>query len=399
MKNVYITFYSAGNFGDDFFIKIISDYFSNVKFSLLINPKYKIKKLSNNVKILWISSYMITISQKICSLLSRKSQFGNISKKILETFMDFTNNTNIKRADAVVRIGGSILMEHSDNKQEIDFCLSSDTPRDYSIRCKVKSKSSKQFIIGANFGPYYGASHLHWVENVFSKCENVCLRDFSSYNLFRHLDNVQYAPDTVFLHQPICMENKVNKKVLISLIDPSRNEKEKKFAEKYYLLIKESILTLINRGYTIDLVSFCDKEGDKNGIEKVVSMLPSEEKVFIHSYNGDVDEILELFKTSDFVIGTRFHSIILGIIYEKPTFPIAYSCKTINYLMDLNFVGKYARLDELDKICVEDVLYNFEKNIVCPCQNHKKYAKNQFYALERYLNDNFDDEIGVRCGN
>lgn len=88
---------------------------------------------------------------------------------------------------------------------------------------------------------------------------------------------------------------------------------------------------------------------------------------------------------SDLVIGTRFHSFILGFIYNKPTFPISYNCKTVNYLNDLNFTGKYVKLDEIKNCTVDDVLYNYRNNIICNCDLHKRYAKNQFYALEMFL--------------
>lgn len=393
MKKVFLTFYSAGNFGDDFFIKIIGDYFKNVEFLLIINPKYKIKNLPENVRILKISSWIITILNKLCSLTNGNSKFKEKYKKILEKCVTGIIQIIQQHVAAVVRIGGSIFIEHSEKDKEIDFSISPKENRDYSIKCKVKKNNSKEFIIGANFGPYYGESHLHYVENLFKENVNVCLRDYSSYMLFKHLDNVQYAPDTVFIYKPneITKNNTGSKRVFISMINPLRSVREKKVAEHYYSLILETIKTLQKRGFVIDLVSFCNNEGDKYAIEKVYNSLISTENVYKHYYSGDIDEILGLVAQSDFVIGTRFHSIILGILYGKPTFPIAYSCKIVNYLLDLNFEGKLVCFNDIDKVNVKDVLYNYDNNYICACDDHKKYAENQFYALNRYLNNDFEE--------
>lgn len=228
------------------------------------------------------------------------------------------------------------------------------------------------------------------MENLFKDKVNVCLRDYSSYNLFKHLDNVQYAPDTIFLYNPIDEKKHLGKRAVISMIDPLTKVKSEKIEKSYYSLIKETIVVLKERGFKIDLVSFCNNEGDGNAIEKVYHLLESKKDVSLHYYNGNCEEILNLFNQSDFVIGSRFHSIILGFIFEKPTFPISYNCKTVNYLADLNFKGKFVLLDKVDVFTVNDVLYNYDNHIICKCDCHKKYAENQFYALKRFLNNDFD---------
>lgn len=87
------------------------------------------------------------------------------------------------------------------------------------------------------------------------------------------------------------------------------------------------------------------------------------------------------------MIGSRFHSVILGILYGKPIFPVSYNCKIENYLADLRFQGKYATLDQLPSLKVEDVIYNYENRIITDCSEHKKYAGNQFCGLKEYLGD------------
>lgn len=97
--------------------------------------------------------------------------------------------------------------------------------------------------------------------------------------------------------------------------------------------------------------------------------------------------MLRLFAGASFIIGSRFHSIILGILYGKPVFPISYNCKTENYLVDLQFAGKYTTLDRLPSMMLGDVIYNYENKIITDCSEHKKYAENQFWGVKEYLRD------------
>lgn len=387
MKKIYIHFYSAGNFGDDFFIKLISKHFPNVQFELLINPKYKIQNLPANVKVLRFSSWIITICNKIISVIQEKKIQNLLQKCVLAR-----EKAIKKKANAVVYIGGSIFMEkNEENIQEQRFSIPRNVKRDYSIKCKVKKGDSNEFVIGANFGPYYREDHLKSVTNLFNKKCNVCLRDYSSYKLFEQLENVQYAPDVVFSYEVVESKNcNPGKSVVISVIAPEKKGINEENTEYYYDLMKTTIEELRENNYIIDLVSLCDNEGDRIGISKIVGLLDTKEKIRIHYYTGNIEEILSVFEMADFVIGARFHSIILGFLYNKPVFPISYNCKTDNYLLDLDFLGKYARLDDLEMTTVEEVLFNLKNNILCTCDIHKKYAKNQFYALEKFLNEEFD---------
>ena len=120
-------------------------------------------------------------------------------------------------------------------------------------------------------------------------------------------------------------------------------------------------------------------------------MLPEGTRITTHFYNGNIGKTLEVFSKASFVIASRFHSMILGISFGKPVFPISYNCKTINYLNDLHFAGKYATLSSLFEITSEDVLYNYEKYIVTECTLHKQYAIHQFRALRTFLDNTVKD--------
>ena len=134
------------------------------------------------------------------------------------------------------------------------------------------------------------------------------------------------------------------------------------------------------------LTSFCEREGDGIGIRELLNRVASSYVTTCY-YDGDMDKILSLFANSSFVIASRFHSFILGILFGKPVFPIAYNCKTENYLYDLNFSGRYVNLNDITTLTLDDILFNYNNHIITDCTNHKRYAVNQFWGLRTYLDE------------
>lgn len=136
------------------------------------------------------------------------------------------------------------------------------------------------------------------------------------------------------------------------------------------------------------MVAFCVREGDEIGIKTLLNRIPSNNYVSTFCYDGDINAVLKLFANTSFVIASRFHSFILGILFGKPVFPIAYNCKTENYLYDLDFCGKYVKLNDMANLKLQDILFNYKNKIITECSDHKKHAVNQFWGLRKYLDEN-----------
>lgn len=140
--------------------------------------------------------------------------------------------------------------------------------------------------------------------------------------------------------------------------------------------------------YEVDLISFCDKEGDDKGIRKILTCLSDEHhkcSIGVYRYNGDIEKILGLFARAEYIVASRFHAMIIGMLYGKPIFPICYGAKMIHYLEDIGFTGKIGKPNSLKDITVEDVLFNLKHNIVAQCEQHKDLAYLQFEGLRMYL--------------
>lgn len=76
---------------------------------------------------------------------------------------------------------------------------------------------------------------------------------------------------------------------------------------------------LINDGYKITYMSFCKAENDELAIEKILEKLDDKIKsdVETYYYRGNIRETLNVLNNANVIVGTRFHSIILGMLLNK----------------------------------------------------------------------------------
>ena len=376
MKKVLLRFYSRGNFGDDLFIWIFSNHFKDCLIDLIVNPRYIPKNLDKNVRI-HPFSYVEKLIEKFSSKVGWNSKFAQLNLKIIDYIYHKVGDSH----DATVEIGGSIFMDHYAGNKEIEFQVK-ELPN-YAINSRLQDNGNK-FVIGANLGPAYSERYWVYIKEKLKEYNHVCLRDYSSYNMVKQLQHVQYAPDIAFLTPKPAVSIK-EEKIVISVIDICRYTSESKVISAYYSLLSDAVTYFSEKDITVTLVSFCKREGDEDAIKKLCDLLPNNSKIVLSYYNGNYEEIIRLFAQATYIIGSRFHSIILGIAFDKPVFPIAYNSKTTHYLSDLAFSGNQVNLNDLPTLTLDDLIYNYKHKIVVDCSKHKQYAINQFWGLNKYL--------------
>ena len=379
-KKIVLDFYSCYNLGDDLFVLVFAEHFSDHNIRLLVNPKCIPKGLPKNVRV-HPYSYLDLVLRKLMDVCASRG------KEKLAQSMEHLRKRCLDRigahCDAFVKIGGSIFMQHAPGCAEIDF--STTEKPDFTLR-KPTGGRGNHFIIGANLGPVYSEDYWEQMAEKFREYRHVCLRDYASYRKMRAAPNAQYAPDVLCL-LPKPSVSAAGERVVISIMNICRYTDSETVARAYYDLLTQAIAHFVGRGVPVTLMSFCQWQGDEAGIEELLKRFPGETNLAACCYRGDPAPILKAIAESSFVIGSRFHSTILGISFGKPVFPIAYNSKTSHYLADLSFPGKSTTLAELPSVTLEDLLYNYEHHIVADCADHHRYAVNQFSGLESYLNE------------
>ena len=376
MKKIQLEFYNCRNLGDDLFVKIFSDYFRDCRINLIVNLRHITKDLGKTVKV-HPFSLIHTVAGKIQSIWGWDSKVSDAIQKCLIWWRHRIE----KKQDAVVVIGGSIFMgKKSNGREEISFHTEEHPV--FTITGSLQHQGNR-FVIGANLGPAYSLEYWENIKFVLGNYNHVCLRDYSSYCMVKDLSYVQYAPDVLFL--PPCPAAECSERVVISVIDIQRYTADASIISSYYKLLQETIQYFKGRSIPVTLASFCEKDGDEAAIAALLAQINDRTNISTCFYRGNIEEMLRLFAGATFIIGSRFHSIILGILYGKPVFPISYNCKTENYLVDLQFEGKYATLDRLPSMMLGDVIYKYENKTITDCSEYKKYAENQFWGVKEYL--------------
>lgn len=358
MKIVNIRHYDAVNLGDDLFIKILIDRYRN---KFLVNyAAYRVvkKESANNIK----KRNSFTVSN-LTKILRR------VLRNCFYIVPDQLNKGNL-----LVYIGGSLFIENNNLdawKREKQF---------------YDSLGKPYYILGSNIGPYSSPEFIEIVRSIFSRAEDVCLRDSYSYKLVKDLDNVRLATDIVFtldVSKYKCDAESNNH--VISVIDASRkfdSETSKKYNETIAKIIKK---LLADNESSVTLMSFCEKEGDENACATIMSLLPEgiKDKVEIYRYRGNISEALQVLAGTKTIIGSRFHANILGMVFGKKILPIAYSDKTINILSDMKYPGPIIDIRSIDSFNINEL--DFDDIQVVDISKLKTLAEKQFSELDKVL--------------
>ena len=85
---------------------------------------------------------------------------------------------------------------------------------------KVKENGKPFFYMTCNFGPYKTNEYLQQIKENLKLCQGICFRDFESYDKFKDISSVSYAPDIAFSYDyRDIIEKKEKKSIGISVIN------------------------------------------------------------------------------------------------------------------------------------------------------------------------------------
>ena len=347
MKPIYIKGYFNYNFGDDLFLKVISERYPKEKFLVVTRQKYS-SEIFKNVSFIQ-KNYKL---DKFIRIISYK----NFSFE----------NFYMRKCKFVIYLGGSIFMEEGKSKKLKNF-----------------TGNKPYYVVGSNFGPYYSKKYFAYHEKFFEKAEDVCFRDTNSFELFKH-KGVRVSPDVVFNLEYDKKMLKDNHQIFISVIN-LLNRKNLHLNENLY---ENYLLDVINffaeKDYKIVLSSFCDSEGDMHTINSLMDKIDENKKskLIIDNYRGNIDETLKRIMESEYLICSRFHANILALLFRKKFLPIAYSDKTINMLKD---VGITNCIDLRNEATIEFSLNDFIDSSALNINEYLKSEQNQFFKLDKDL--------------
>lgn len=356
MKKIFLYAYDKVNLGDDLFIEnIVKRYPKTIFYILSDNINKENFQELRNLRVINKDSFLLKKLKKIWS--------GGYSR--YEMFVK-------KRCDALVYIGGSIFIEYPTWANIVNWW-------------NYHAEHFQLYIIGANFGPYQTSEYKLGMETVFGKTQDICFRDRQSYELFHKISKVRYAPDILFSQHMKKIESQ--RKIFISVINCKNKDEGLHHLSQYHDSYVNTLVNIINDylkdQYAVTLCSFCKNEGDEDTVNEINYRLNSK-KIKLLFYSGkNRAEILNEISESCYIIGTRFHSIILGMNAKKPVFPIIYSQKTKNMLDDLGFKGNYIDISQISLLDYNYSKANLDNHYVIDVLRFQQESLNHFMKIDQ----------------
>ena len=304
------------NLGDDLFLNILFNKYPNVNFYIHCDEKYS--KSFNSMENVNILNYDTPLTLDLA-----KREF-----------------------DGIIYIAGSVFMQGKNYHEDLKTGF-----KDHAAFVSEFKKNKKPFFyISCNFGPYSLKSYYKQSKKYLKLCSDVCFRDKYSFNLFKDLSNVRYAPDAALSYSYFKVK-KIKNSVGISIIEPSIRwylAQDKK--EDYYNFLKNNILYLINEGKEIYLFSYCEEEGDTKAQKELLEIIPKKyhSKINLLNYEGDLESYLKKYGEMEYALCGRFHSMILSLIFEHKYFVTTYSDKTTNVMNDFKIKNQFIKYEEIN---------------------------------------------------
>lgn len=364
MKRVFIHAFMAGNLGDDLMVRILCGRYPKVHFFVFADGSYHIRY--RNIKNLTVFAPE-----------DRKTRILNRWIKKLTGKEDGVRKLLLKSSHAAVHIGGSVFVQHLDDWSGF-----------YAMDEQLLRLSKNLFVIGANFGPYTNLQYHEQYRQLFKGYRDICFRDSRSKEEFPEAANIRWAPDVVFNYKEIPQVS-VKKQVLFSVVDlKERGGKYpiSQYQDSYEGFLKNLAEVFLKKRYHVKFISFCHMQKDHEAAERIQKKIPREfrEDTELLSYDMNLEECLLAFAESEMIVGTRFHSIILGMMAEKRILPIIYDYKTRNMLEDF-FEERGLELFELENISAVQAAEKLEGSVPFSAEGIREKAAEQFMALDRML--------------
>ena len=312
-RKVFIMAYARANVGDDLFIVALLEKYKDIDFYI------GIKEMS-----------FAKAFKKYKNITVIKNEEENFDNRIPEEY------------DAYIYVGGSIFMEGGEVYNLDNKC------NEFMKKCY--NKKIPFFYVSSNFGPYQTQEYFDLAKDTFKYCKDICFRDMYSYNLFKDIPTVRYAPDLMFNLEDI--EDNIEKNTLgISIIDMSIRNSLQKYENAYLKCMINNIIRYIEQGKIVCLFSFCKEENDEKAIEKIENQIPEKYRYGLKKvyYDGNIKEFIKTYKSMEYMICCRFHAKIISATLGQKMYILSYSKKIDNVIKDLSLVEKYTKIENLEE--------------------------------------------------
>lgn len=242
----------------------------------------------------------------------------------------------------------------------------------YHIFFAAKYKK-KIFFMPNSMGPYEGPFIKWIVKSALKKCTLVTVREKLSQEMAKKELNMNFPffPDlALYLQNSSLSKDHIIKKynipqgrkIIAITMRPHRFPKSSTPKEDYIKFKKEManfIEWLYSKGYLPMLINHTlainTNENDEICIKEVTKMIPKEHYYYFSDRELNCKELKSVYSICDYIIGTRFHSVIFSFANHIPGIAITYTGNKAQGIMRDFGLENYA-------ISIDDVSCNLLMN-------------------------------------
>lgn len=351
-KRIVVRAFLQQNLGDDMFVRMLVRRYPDHRFCIAASPADS-AFLSREANVRLMSG-----GQFLLRRLAGKIAPGVVRQERMK---------RMRRADAVVKIGGSVFIEYPGWENAV-----SEIP------------NPNYYIIGANFGPFSTQEFVLKKKKSIARSKDCCFRDSASYELFRDLPQVRVAPDILWAY-PDYPDREVGQGVGISILNLKAFHGLGDRTESYERGIARICDRCCEAGERVTLFGFCRKDGDEEAVSRILSYRKTSGTIDAVYYDGDIPAFLSALNRVETLYASRFHAMILGFAMHKKVIPIIYSIKQVNALADLGFTGACWSILDSEPLH-DDVLFGEGQRLSDDAVRElQERARGQFSGLDEFL--------------
>ncbi|KGI86326.1 hypothetical protein JY98_08820 [Exiguobacterium mexicanum] len=320
MKVTFISFMGSKNLGD---LLIVNQLEKKLLYDCSIERyDFNLRKyVSNDNQIQLEYPYIENMKKR------KLKQFynDNLRKK---TFLDLLHTLRVKKqidfnvgnSDFELDIQNSDFVLVGGGNAIFDLTPHSDSAYKFKKIIDIAKKYNKKvFVTSIGIGPFQNEKQLKNTREILSQAYKVTLRDEKSYQYIKDISNKPVLSiDPVFLmDENQIQDSKVADEKLtigICIIDLLLNKVEEGINKEYLSNLQKTIKKLSNN---YQIILFSTEHKDYAAVDFVYEQLKSDhaiKKVELKNF----DDINELYRTIDFLIGARMHSLIIAAAKGVP---------------------------------------------------------------------------------
>lgn len=360
MKVLLISFSDSTNIGDLLIVK-------SLELNLLADEdvtvySFNFNKIGDTVNIPKVTK------NRLYSLIRKTTvadYFVNkiIRKNLIKKFSASDIKNAIKECDYIVLGGGNTLFDltkYSDSAFRIQLIFE-----------EAKKHGKKVFVTSIGLGPFYNKKQEEKAIQTLKDAEYITVRDQKTLDYFtnNNILNAYLSVDPVFVNKNKYTKSDIENKNIIgvNIMDLSLNKNSDGTISQY----EKAILNLINqlsqdRGNILYL--YCSEPRDQKTVDEIYSKIEGKDNIIKINILSE-DDLFNLYRKLNYIIGTRMHSLIIGMTFEIPVIGISWQQK----------VREMFKLFQLEEYCIE--LEDFNKNFELPIIKLNE-IQNDGYAVQ-----------------